>query len=61
MSEPLGAYDYPANRGPLDRMEYVRRRPDPFSVVAGCLAIVTTSAALFVLLVVVVERIVDGR
>jgi hypothetical protein len=29
--------DYPANRGPLDGREYVRRRPDPFSVVAGCL------------------------
>jgi hypothetical protein len=32
--------DYAANRGPLDGREYTRRRPDPFSTVAGCLVFV---------------------
>lgn len=27
--------DYPANRGPLDRQEYTKRRPDPFSILGG--------------------------
>ena len=33
-------YDYPANRGELDRQEYVRRKPDPISIMAGCIAMV---------------------
>lgn len=31
--------DYAANRGPLDGQEYTPRRPDGFSVLAGCLFI----------------------
>ena len=45
--------DYAANRGPLDRREYVRRTPDPFSVAAGCLTVIMSAVIMLVVLATV--------
>jgi hypothetical protein len=49
--------DYPANRGPLDRTEYVDRGVDPFSCVAGCLGATLSLVVLLCTVALIVKAL----
>jgi hypothetical protein len=52
--------DYAANRGPLGRPEYTRRRPDPFSCCAGTLAIIMSAGIVVVVIGLIATRLLGG-
>jgi hypothetical protein len=52
--------DYDANRGPLDRREYTRRKVDGFSSCAGCLFIVLWCLVALAFIACGVVRLLHG-